>query len=191
MKKVILSVLCILLTVVLFVPVGLYLQWALPGDGPYKLVFSLYSVPTLIVALVLLWTVPKTRDDTTRRAGAVAATCLLVFFVLAQVFIWVPQISRRTGPWVELRSLLIQKSSEAEDARTQLGIPADRDLTQEEMMRVKAMVFEPPEEFVFPLINKKVTLRMMGKQSPYVGIDYGGGRRVILDLESMEAIYAD
>ena len=84
MKTVILSVLCILLTEVLFVPVGLYLQWALPGDGPYKLVFSLYSVPILIVALVLLWTVRKTRDDTTRQAGAVAATCLLLFFVLAK-----------------------------------------------------------------------------------------------------------
>jgi len=177
--------------VVLFVPVGLYLQWALPVDAPCELVFSLYSVPILIVALVLLWTVRKTRDDTTRRAGAVAATCLLVFLALAQVFIWVPQISRRIGPWVELRSLLIRKSSEAEDARTQLGIPADRNLTWEEMMRIKTMVFEPPEEFVFPLINKKVTLKMMGRQPPYVGIDYGGGRRVILDLESMEAIYAD
>lgn len=191
MKTVIIFVLCILLTVVLFVPVGLYLQWALPVDAPCELVFSLYSVPILIVALVLLWTVRKRRDDTTRRAGAVAATCLLVFLALAQVFIWVPQISRRIGPWVELRGLLIQKSSEAEDARTQLGIPADRHLTREEMMRIKAMVFEPPEEFVFPLINKKVTLRMMGGQPPYVGIDYGGGRRVILDLESMEAIYAD
>lgn len=191
MKTVIIFVLCILLTVVLFVPVGLYLQWALPVDAPCELVFSLYSVPILIVALVLLWTVRKTRDDTTRRAGAVAATCLLVFLALAQVFIWVPQISRRIGPWVELRGLLIQKSSEAEDARTQLGIPADRHLTREEMMRIKAMVFEPPEEFVFPLINKKATLRMMGGQPPYVGIDYGGGRRVILDLESMEAIYAD
>ena len=190
MKTVIISVLCILLTVVLFVPVGLYLQWALPVDAPCELVFSLYSVPILIVALVLLWTVRKTRD-TTRRAGAVAATCLLVSLALAQVFIWIPQISRRIGPWVELRSLLIRKSSEAEDARTQLGIPADRDLTREEMMRIKAMVFEPPEEFVFPLINKKVTLKMMGRQPPYVGIDYGGGRRVILDLESMEAIYAD
>ena len=189
MKTVIIFVLCILLTVVLFVPVGLYLQWALPFDFPYdELVFSLFSVPILIVALVLLWTVRKTRDDTTRRAGAVAATCLLVFLALAQVFIWVPQISRRIGPWVELRSLLIQKSSEAEDARTQLGIPADRDLTREEMMRIKAMIFEPPEEFVFPLINKKVTLRMMGA---YVAIDYGGGRTVIFDLESMEVIYAD
>ena len=191
MKTVIIFVLCILLTVVLFVPVGLYLQWALPVDAPCELVFSLYSVPILIVALVLLWTVRKTRDDTTRRAGAVAATCLLVSLALAQVFIWVPQISRRIGPWVELRSLLIRKSSEAEDARTQLGILADRNLTWEEMMRIKTMVFEPPEEFVFPLINKKVTLRMMGHQPPYVGIDYGGGRRVILDLESMEAIYAD
>lgn len=191
MKTVIIFVLCILLTVVLFVPVGLYLQWALPVDAPCELVFSLYSVPILIVALVLLWTVRKTRDDTTRRAGAVAATCLLVSLALAQVFIWVPQISRRIGPWVELRSLLIRKSSEAEDARTQLGILADRNLTWEEMMRIKTMVFEPPGEFVFPLINKKVTLRMMGRQPPYVGIDYGGGRRVILDLESMEAIYAD
>ena len=191
MKTVIISALCILLTVVLFVPVGLYLQWALPVDGPYELVLSLYSVPILIVALVLLWTVRKTRDDTTRRAGAVVATCLLVFFALAQVFILVPQISRRVGPWGELRSLLIRKSSEAEDARTQLDIPADRDLAQDEMRRIKAMVFEPPEEFVFPLINKKVTLRMMGRRPPYVGIDYGGGRRVILDLESMEAIYAD
>jgi len=191
MKTVIISVLYILLTVALFVPAGLYLQWALPEDGPYESVFSLSSVPILIVALVLLWTVRKARDGTTRRAGTVAATCLLVFFALAQVFVWVPQISRRIGPWVELRSLLIRKSSEVEDARTQSGIPADRDLTGEEMTRIEAMVFEPPEKFVFPLLNKKVTLRMMSIRPPYVGIDYGGGRRVVLDLESMKAMYAD
>ena len=53
------------------------------------------------------------------------------------------------------------------------------------------MIGRDKTNFTTPLINKKVTLRMMGRQPPYVGIDYGGGRRVILDLESMEAIYAD
>lgn len=187
-------ILGLLVTVALFVPVGLFLQWALPVDIPYpyyELAFSLCSLAFLTIVLLLLGRRRRVARRGAGQTGRLLVVCLLVLLGLTQVFIFVPQIGRRIGPWADLRSLLLQKAQEVEDARVELGIPANRYLTAQERERIEAMVFAAPEEFTFPLINKKVTLRMMSTEPPYVGVDYGSGRRVIFDLDSMTVIYAD
>ena len=103
-----------------------------------------------------------------------------------------PSVTRRIGPWHELRARLVQKSHEIDEARAQLGIPEQGTLSQVEIAQIEAAVFGAPEEFVFPIIGKRVTLKLMLHYQPYVGVRYGNGSRgVIFDLDTMQAIYAD
>ena len=191
MKIAIVLSLCLLLTVILSLPVGLFLQWALPLDGPYALCLSIFTVPILFLARILPRRERASARHDPKPLVQLLATCLLAFFCLLQVFILVPPISRRIGPWAELRSRLVLKSQAVQEARVQLGIPAGRSLTPKEMDQIEQMVFAVPEEFVFPLVNRRVVLTMMWPRPPYVGIDYGGGRRAVFNLNSMIAIYTD
>lgn len=181
-----------LLGAVAFVPVGLYLQWALPIDGPGELFVSLLSVPLLLVALALL-SRPVVVPSWPRRSRRTSlAIGILVFFALIQATIFFPSITRRIGPWHELRARLVQKSQEIDDARARFGVAESVKLTPEQIAQIEAAVFPTPEEFVFPIINRRVILKLMTYRRPYVGVRYGtGSRGVIFDLDTMLAIYAD
>jgi len=191
MKTTFAVVLTALLAAVAFVPLGLTLQWCLPIDGPGELILSCASAPLLIVALVLLGKAAVVRPRPRKPTFLPLAVGLLVFFGLIQATIWVPSISRRIGPWHELRSHLVRKSQQVRDARAQLGIAEDGSPTPEQWTAIEQAVFATPEEFVFPLVNKRVTLKRMSSLPPYVGIDYGDGRRAVFDLATMWVMYAD
>lgn len=191
MKAKLVSILVALLSAIAFVPLGLYLQWCLPIDGPFELLLSLASLPLLMIALVLLNKLPVIPPGFRKPSLAPLAVGLLVFFSLLQVSTLAPSITRRIGPWHELRSRLVLKSQEVRDARAQLGILENTSLTPEEWARIEETVFAIPEEFVFPILNKRVTLQMMSHVQPYIGLNYGGGRRVVFDLDTMWVIYAD
>jgi len=191
MKTTFVVMLVALLAVVVFVPLGLYLQWRLPIDGPFELLLSCASFPLLIVALVLLGKVAVIRPRPRKPTFLPLAVGLLVFFALLQATIFFPAISRRIGPWHELRARLLFKSEAIRDAQAQLGIPENAALTQEQWTQIKESVFATPEVFVFPILNKRVALKLMSSRPPYVGIDYGGGRRAVFDLVTMRVVYAD
>jgi hypothetical protein len=190
-KRNLICALAALLAAIAFVPVGLYLQWRFPIDGPFELLASCATFPLLLVALVLLGKVAVIRPRSRKLTSLPLAVGLLVFFGLIQATILLPPISRRIGPWHQLRARLVTKSQEIGDARARLGGAEDTHLTPEQWTQIEKTVFATPEEFVFPVLNKRVTLKMMGHQPPYVGIDYGDGRRAVFDLSTMWAVYAD
>jgi hypothetical protein len=185
-------VLALLLTLGVFAPVGVYLQWSMPQDFPPIVCACISaSIGGLILLLALIkWhrrrTVPRMQWP--RRVGAV---CLFVLSALVLIVTCFPPISRRVGPWAELRGVLVEKSMEVVEARAALSIPASRDLTSGEMDQIERMVFEPVPTYTFPVINKTVNVRLMSRVPPYVGVDFGGGRRAVFDLSTMMVIYTD
>jgi hypothetical protein len=183
-------VLAFLLTLVVFVPIGVYLQWFVPRDfPPFACLYPSIGVSILVVALTV-WHKSRIapRMQWPMRVGAV---CLFVLCVLLMVVTSVPPISRRVGPWKELRGILVEKSQEVVEARAALSIPTNRQLTGPEMDQIENMVFDPVPTYTFPIINRTVHVRMMSRVPPYVGVDFQGGRRAVFDLATMMVIYAD
>jgi len=169
-----------------FAPVGLYLQWAVPGDGPYEYVYSLFSLPLLVLATVLL----RLRRTRTWVRGFVI-TALLSLFVLVQVWLYVPQLSRRVWQWRGLHTLLVRKSLEVEDALSKQGIPTDRPISRAQVAHLEQELFMPKPTYDFFLPRRRVTVRILKTVPPYVGVDYGGGRNCRFDLDSMVATHCD
>jgi hypothetical protein len=169
-----------------FTPVGLFLQWWLPQDGPAELFVFALSVPLLLASASLYLLAFKSLRKT-----KFASFALLSFFIWIQIFTFVPQISRRIGPWKDLRGILKQSVSEATRARDRLGLPANRPLTADEMKLLTGYVRFSRPEYVFPFLKKRVKVRWISSAYPYLGLNYGEGRNCLFDLESMHCIYAD
>ena len=177
-----------------FGPLGLFLEWFLPGDGPYEFVVSLLSSPLLLIGILLVYQSRATSANSLERAGVVSrgiALFTLALFFEIQVFTYVPEIARRVGPWSDLRGLLLAKATQVEKAREALGVPADRPLSLTEVKTIDERVLTPRPTFIFPLVNQTVEVRLMSGTYPYVGVDYGNGRNCIFDLESMRATECD
>jgi hypothetical protein len=179
------------LTVVAYLPLGAYLQWAVPGDcpPPFTCAWPSLSGAVLVAALAL-----RHKRRTVPGRGwpmHVAAACLFTLSALLLVTTSLPPIGRRIGPWAELRALLVYKSEQAAQARAALGIPQGRYLDAGEMDAIERMVLEPPVRYTFPIIGRTVQVRLMRAGPPYVGVDFGGGRRAVFDLATMAVIYAD
>jgi len=183
-------ILALLLVLLAFVPIGVYLQWSVPRDfAPLACIYPAISA-SMFVAALILWHESRTarRTQWPMRVGAI---CLLVFCMLFLIAASVPPISRRIGPWSELRGILVAKSGEVVEAKAALSIPADRQLTRGEMDAIEDIAFEPVPTYTFPIINRTVHVRMMSEKPPYVGVDFGGGRRAVFNLATMMVIYAD
>jgi hypothetical protein len=176
---------------VTLIPFGVYLQWFAPRDFVPARV-CIYPAAG-IVPLAAAWTLLlKGRTEGERGwPKRVAAAGLFALSIVVLVTTSVPAIGRRVGPWADLRSLLVAKSREVTDARKALGIPHDRQLTADEMGQMEALLFDPVPEYTFPIIQRTVHLRLMAATPPYVGLDFGGGRRVLFDLRTMVILYAD
>ncbi len=169
-----------------FIPLGLYLQWAVPGDGPYE-----YGVTALSLILPLLALVAGYFSSLASWVKRVVITVTLSVFCLVQVWLYVPQISRRIGPWKDLRGLLLAKAEEVQSFREERGIAPDRALSREEVALAQSSVFTPTPTFTFPFPRRQVTVRLMKAEPPYVGVDYGDGRTCVFDLTTMWATYCD
>jgi len=183
-------VLALLLTLVVFVPIGVYLQWFVPRDFPLCVcIYPSISASILVIALIV-WHRSRTapRMQWPMRVGAV---CLFVLCALLLIVTSIPPISRRIGPWTELRGVLVEKSREVVEAKAALSIPAYRHLTPDEMDEIERMVFESVPTYTFPIINRTAYVRMMSRAPPYVGVDFQDGRRAVFDLATMVVIYAD
>jgi len=172
--------------VLLLAPLALYLQWALPGDGPYEYLVTLLSLPLLVLAAALL--LLRRLPPGVRQLGVSA---FLAFFVLLQLWIYVPQLSRRVGQWHELRRMLIRQSVHVEKALRQQNIRSDRPISRTEIALLERQLFTPQPTFRFEFPPREVTVRILLAVPPYVGVDYGGGRNCVFDLESMVATYCD
>jgi hypothetical protein len=172
--------------VLFLAPLAMYLQWALPGDGPYEYLVTLLSLPLLFLAAALL--LLRALPSGVRRFGVSA---FLAFFVLLQLWVYVPQVSRRVGQWRNLRSMLVSQSVQVEAALRQQSIPTDRPISRSEIALVEQQLFTPRPTFRFDFPPKEVTIRILLAEPPYVGVDYGGGRNCVFDLESMVATYCD
>jgi hypothetical protein len=79
------------------------LQWCLPIDGPGELLVFLANLPLLIIAIVL----PVIARRSRKPLLTPLASGLLAFFSLIQASVATPSITRRIGPWNELRSRLM------------------------------------------------------------------------------------
>lgn len=167
-------------------PVALYLQWALPGDGPYEYFVTVLSLPLVILSAVLTL-IRRTRTTATR----VATATPMMFFIFLQVWIYTPQLSRGIGQWTDLRAMLVDKSREIEIARGEMGLPVDRPLSRNEIELLEERLLTPRPRFDFYFPSKSVTLRILSAVPPYVGVDYGEGRNCTFDLDSMVATYCD
>ena len=176
----------ILLGSALFMPLGLYLQWAIPGDGPYEYFVTFFSLvlPLFALGIGYLISIPLGM----RR---VAITVAMTVFCLVQVWLYVPQISRRIGPWEELRRLLLKKAEEVQSFREERRIPSDRRLSHEEIELAETLLFTPAPTFTFPFPRRQVAVRIMRTVPPYVGVNYGKGRNCVFDLDTMWATYCD
>lgn len=182
------------LGVISFIPLGIFLQWYLPSDGAAACVVPPISMLLLCVAIALHALVTRFAPHSRYRSLRVArfvTTFFLVLFAGIAITVFLPPLSRRVGPWVELRSLLIQKANEVDQMRANLGIPADRYLTTQEIKNIEATLMTPYPEYTFPLIGKTVKIRIMKAIPPHVGVDYGEGRNAVFDLDTMLCIYAD
>ncbi len=177
-----------------FVPVGAYLQWYLPGDGIYECYVVLASAPILALAVASRHIYLRMLGSGSKgqaRCFYIATVALVVMLVEVAVFTFMPPVSRRIGPWAELRSLLIEKSEDVARTRRALGIPADRYLTLNEVKYIESAVLNPYPSFTFPIINKTVRIRVLQSSPPYVGVDYGNGRNAAFELHTMLCIYVD
>ncbi len=169
-----------------FVPLGLYLQWAVPGDGPYE-----YGVTAVSLILPLLALCVRHHSSLASWMKRLVITVALSVFCLVQVWLYVPQLSRRIGPWEDLRGLLLAKADEVQSFREERGIAPDRVLSREEVALVQSSVFAPAPTFTFPFPRRQVRVRLMKAEPPYVGVDYGNGRNCVFDLNTMWATYCD
>ncbi len=205
-------VLALLFTLIVFVPVGVYLQWFVPSDnGLFICMYPLIGASIFVVALTI-WRKSRTaprmqfdrviigKSDIWRKSRTaprmqwpmrVGAVCLFVFCALWLVVTSIPPIGRRIGPWAELRRMLVEKSQQVAEAKATLSIPANRQLTREEIDQIERMVLDPAPAYTFPIINQTVHVRMMGGTPPYVGVDFGDGRRAKFNLATMVVTYAD
>ena len=171
----------LLLGVSLFLPLFLYLQWWLPGDGPYE-----------VLPLAIAFCAGGLASWRLRDAGPtieLLARTTLVLAGLVGLQVLFPQVSRRVGPWVSLRRVLIQRSSEVANTAAALGIPPGKPIPRNLVGVNEERVAVP--RFYFPLVGREVRVRLMTTVPPYVGVDYGGGRNCVFDLGSMECTYAD
>jgi hypothetical protein len=184
------AVLALLFVLVAAVPVGAYIQWCVPGDLPAR---ACVYPPICIVLLAAAWILRRKGRASEERGWPLSAGAASLFALTIAVLVatYVPPISRRVGPWAELRNLLVAKSREVAEARVALGVPPDRQLTAGEMHQIEALVLNPVPEYTFPIIRRTVRLRLMCAMPPYVGVDFGGGRRAVFDLSTMVMIYAD
>lgn len=183
------TLLAIIIGTFVFVPLGLVLQWWLPQDGPGELIVLLTSLPLVLVATTFI---RYARKRSSSHGGLkIAGYCILTVFVWIQVFAFIPWLSRRIGPWVALRSMLVEATREIQAKREELGIPADRPLTPREFEILKALVRFRRSEYTFPFINKAVRLRWLSTAPPYVGLNYDHGRNCLFDLDSMRCTYID
>ena len=189
-RRVILG-LALLVFLVTLIPVSVYLQWFAPRDFVPARVCIYPSA--CIVLLAAAWTLLlKGRTEAERGwPRRVGAAGLFALSIVVLVTTSVPPIGRRVGPWADLRSLLVAKSHEVADARKALGILPGRQLTADEMGQIETLVFDPVPEYTFPIIRRTVHLRLIAAHPPYVGVDFGGGRRVLFDLRTMVILYAD
>ena len=154
-------VLALLLTLVVFVPIGVHLQWFVPRDFPLCVcIYPSISASILVIALIV-WHRSRTapRMQWPMRVGAV---CLFVLCALLLVVTSIPPISRRVGPWKELRGILVEKSQEVVEVKAALSIPASRQLTRQEMDQIESIAFDPVPTYTFPIINQTVHVRMEG-----------------------------
>jgi hypothetical protein len=183
-------VLALLFALAASVPVGVYLQWSAPGDFPARVCIYPSIGAVLLAGAWILRRQGRAAAEGgwPMRAGA-AGLFALSFVVLVATS--VPPIGRRVGPWAELRRLLVAKSREVAEARAALGIPEDRYLTSGEMREIETLVLEPAPEYTFPIIHRTVRVSMLRAAPPYVGVDFGGGRRAVFDLRTMVILYAD
>jgi hypothetical protein len=181
-------------SLLVFAPLGLFLQWFLPGDGPYELLVSLLSSPLLLIGVLVAYQSRSTSTQSLERGGIVSkglALFTLALFVEIQVFAYVPEVGRRVGPWDDLRGLLIEKAADVVREREALGLPADQPLSRLQVERIDAAALTPRPTFTFPLVHQTVKIRLMSGVYPYVGVDYGHGRNCIFDLKSMRATQCD
>jgi hypothetical protein len=170
------------------------LRSPLPVAAPRDLPARACVYPSTGAALLAgAWVLHRRARTTAARRGPAraAASGLVVLAVVILLATSVPPIGRRVGPWAELRRLLVAKSREVAEARAALDIPRDRPLTADEMHRIEALVLNPAPEYTFPIIRRTVRLSLMRTSPPYVGVDFGGGRRAVFDLKTMGVIYAD
>jgi hypothetical protein len=175
---------------ILSVPVGVTLQWFAPNDLPAR-VCVYPSISTMLLASA--WLLRRQGSAATKRGWLLrtGASGLLALLLVVLVTTSIPPIGRRIGPWAELRSLLVAKSREVSEARVTLDIPRDRPLTAVEMDQIEALVLDPAPAYTFPIIGRTVHLGLMCTAPPYVGVDFGGGRRAMFDLPTMVILYAD
>jgi hypothetical protein len=81
--------------------------------------------------------------------------------------------------------VLVVKSRKVVEAKAALSIPAGRQLTRQEMDQIEELRFSPIPTYTFPIIHRTVHVRPMNGVSPYVGMDFQGGRRAVFDLTTM------
>lgn len=175
-------------SLLLFVPIGLFLQWWLPTDGPEEILVLLWSSPLLFLSLAVRFRIQKSVASPAH--GSLIVGTLLLFAYI-QVFTFSPQISRRVGPWAHIRVLLLKSSSDVTKAREHLGIAPGRPLTRQEADLIESMALRPAPTYTFPFLKRTVTVRLLTRRPPYVGLNYGQGRNVVFDLRTMKKIYAD
>lgn len=169
-----------------FIPLGLYLQWAIPGDGPYEYGVTLLSLLLPLLAIGMRF-IPLSSSSVRL---AVISAAFSAFF-LVQVWLYFPQLSRRVGPWKDLRELLLAKSQQVQLFLDEQGIARDRLLTRQEVASAQSALFDPAPTFYFPLPHRRVEVRIILAEPPYVGVSYGNGRNCVFDLSSMYATYCD
>lgn len=170
---------------VLFWPLGHYLQWATPRDAPFEYYITIVSLASGAIAGMLVRHCPTP-------ALRIGGTSFVVsFFLILQVWLYIPQVSRRWGPWRDLHRVLVQASRDFDEARRRAGIPDGRLLTGAEATELSARVFNQPLRVDFPLVRRSASVRVLLAKPPYVGVDYGEGRNCAFDLESRREIYCD
>jgi hypothetical protein len=95
--------------------------------------------------------------------------------------------SRHFGEWRELRALLARHSDVVSREARDRGRPS----TREEHEALRRRILTPEPTFVSRGFREPLTIRMMRRGPPYVGVDFGGGRNAIFDLTTMICTYSD
>lgn len=163
----------------------LYLQWYLGSDDFREV--GVLAVSTAVAGFGFL-IYRRSRE----RGAFLRALALSTAFgaVAVAVVAFRPDLVRTLGPWCDLSRVLVAESAHvrtllAAEGRDGQFLPFDR------AQLLNHGSLGGGTSYAFPLIRKRVLVRITYGLPPYVGVDYGGGRVCTFSLDSMKTIACD
>lgn len=160
-----------------------------PGDPPWPETIGLLSAYLLgaCVVLVVLTVVVTRRFPRVRKSVLVLIAVPIAAGLAGAGYFIVKIGTRHFGDWAKLKAELRRTASVTKGfAKGPDGI-----LTDAEFDKAEEAIAAMSPRFQFKGTSEPVTIRVVTKGWPYVGVDFGDGANAWFDLNTMICTYSD